>query len=276
MSTKSSQTIYDTAIVIPDAHGELVDRQALECVLQGIEILKPKRVIMLGDLGEWSSVNHHEHARIKKPAVEIIAAGIRRDAHAVARYVLNPIDSACESAGVKIKDMLTGNHDRWLDGFVEANPDYANTSFGEATGYRFDQIFDWKKRGWQVHPCGKLLKIGKLHFYHGHHYGGIYHSRAHLIHFGVSIMYGNFHDVAYSSMTTANGTIGAWCLGCIKQLAPSANRWLEHRPTNWSHAFAFIEWRRNGRFTVHVMNIIEGQTSLMLQFIDGRHPRRLR
>lgn len=267
---KKPPTVYHRAIVIPDTHGEFVDPVALNCVLQAILLLKPDQVIMLGDLGEWSSVNHHVHARIRKPAADIIAAGIRKDAKLTATHVLDPVDAACKQAGVKTKVMLTGNHDRWLDAFVDANPDYANTHFGEAVGYRFDQIFDWKKRGWQVFPCGKLFRVGELYFCHGHHYGGAYHTRAHLIHLGVNVMYGNWHDVSYYSMTSARGTIGAWSLGCLKQLTPTANRWLEHRSINWGQAFAIVEWWGKGRFTVHVINIIEGQCSLLFKFLDGR------
>ena len=64
---KKKESINKRYIVIPDTHGELVDRAALECVLQGIEIIKPTGIIHLGDVGEWSGVNQHRYKRKRTP-----------------------------------------------------------------------------------------------------------------------------------------------------------------------------------------------------------------
>jgi len=264
-------------IIIPDTHGNLVDRSALECVFKAIEIIKPTGIIHLGDIGEWQSVNHHRHAKIRKPDPPEIADNIRKDARRVRKYILDPLDAVCNAAGVKIKYMLTGNHDRWLDHFVDANPDYADCIFDEATGYRFDQIFNWRKRGWTLYPCGKLLRIGQLNFYHGHLYGGIHHARNHLIKMGVNIVYGHWHDFQAVHLTHADGPKGAYSLGCLKSYNPNDNEWLEHRPVNWAHMFGVVDFYRGGRFSVHPIPIIYGQCTLVgtNTVIDGRKPRSL-
>jgi hypothetical protein len=208
--------------------------------------------------------------------VPTIAGNIRDEVRMVARSVIDPIDAACAKAGVERKLMLTGNHDRWLDYFVESNPDYSRCVFehdetGElATGYNFKSIFDWKKRGWEVYPCGQLVKLGELHFYHGHLYGGVDHARQHLMKMGVNVVYGHWHDVVYRSITHHNGAKGAWSLGCLKSLKAEDNDWLENRPTNWGHCFAIVDWwGAKGYFTVHAINIINGQCSLINQLLDG-------
>lgn len=274
MAKKQRVTRY---VVLPDTHGELVDRHALECVLKAIEIIKPYGVIHLGDIGEWESVNHHRYKRTRFPDPHEVAAGIRHDARMTRKYVLDPLDAACDRAGVKERHMITGNHDKWLDRFVEVNPDYADTRFDEASGYRFDQIFDWKNRGWAVHPCGKLLRIGSLNFYHGHLYGGIHHALNHLRRMGVNVVYGHWHDFQAVHVTHADGPKGAYSLGCLKRDDPESNEWLDHRPVNWAHMFGVVDFYHGGLFSVHAVPIIGGRCTLIgtNEVVDGRKPRRM-
>lgn len=274
MKKNRETTITHRAIVMPDTHAPLHDRKAVECVLQAIEILKPDRVIHLGDLGEFHSVCHHEWKRKRQPPPEMIAQDIQQDVIAIEHEFLDLLDEACDKGGVMHRDILTGNHDNWLNRFVDINPDYAHVAWGNGKiGYGFDQVFDWKKRGWTVHPCGERFAIGSLRFYHGHLYGGIYHTMNHLRKMGVNIMYGHWHDVQYCSLTHDDGAKGAWCIGTLKRLEPGANEWLAFRSTNWGQAFAIVDWWGNGRFTVHMVNIIDGQCSLLSHHIDGRKPR---
>ena len=269
--------IQERFIVLPDTHGKLVDRPALECVLQAIEIVKPSGVIHLGDIGEWESVNHHRYKRSRFPDPHEVAVGIRKEAREVRKYILDPLDEVCDKANVKIKHMLEGNHDVWLDRFVDSSHDYADTTFDEATGYRFDQIFDWKARGWEHLPCGKLLKIGKLNFYHGHLYGGIHHARNHLLRMGVNIVYGHWHDYQVSTATHADGPKAAYSLGCLKSHESDDNSWLGNRPVNWAHMFGIVDFYQGGRFSVHPVPIIYGKCTLIgsNEVIDGKKPRPL-
>jgi hypothetical protein len=274
LAKKQTTKCLHRAIVIPDSHAPLHDRQAFECVLQAIELLQPDRVIHLGDIGEWESVNHHRYKRQRQPDPHEVAKGLRRDVRAVRYNFLDLLDEACDSAGVSHKDITTGNHDEWLNRFVAVNPDYARTSFDDAKGYRFEQALCLKERGWTVYPCGKRFRIGELSFYHGHLYGGMYHAANHLRRLGVNVMYGHWHDVQYAAATHDSGAKGAWSLGCIKKKTDDANEWLAFRPTNWGQAFAVVDWWSRGRFTVHSINIIDGQCSLLTgSIIDGRKPR---
>lgn len=272
-----SKSINTRYVVLPDTHGELVDRPALECTLRIIEIVKPTGVIHLGDVGEWTSVNHHRYDRIRRPDLPVVADRIRHDARMVLKYVLNPLDEACDRAGVKERHMLQGNHDAWLDHFVEANPDYADCVFDEATGYAFKHIFAWQKRGWVVHPCGKLLKIGHLNFYHGHLYAGVHHTQNHLQKMGVNIVYGHHHDLQIRHVSHADGPKCAYSLGCLKKLDDGSNQWLGRRPTNWAHFCAVVDFYDGGRFSIHPVPIIFGKCTLLgrNEVIDGNKPRPL-
>jgi len=267
---KRDSRIIHRALIIPDSHAPLVDRAAFDCVLQAIMLVRPDRVVHLGDIGEFEHANHHIFEKVGRPTPVEIARGIRSDVRAIRKTFLDPLDRICKEAGVKIKNLTIGNHDYWLNLFVDKNPDYAETSFDEATGYNFEQVIDWKNRGWALHPIGQLLRIGQLAFYHGHLYNGLHHPRTHLLQLGISVMYGHFHSVKYDSITHANGLKGAWCLGCIKRLDPQSNKWLGGRLTSWGHAFAIVDWYgTKGHYTVHVCNVIGGKASLISDFVDG-------
>ena len=111
--------------------------------------------------------------------------------------------------------------------------------------------------------------MGKLYFYHGNHYSGITHARNHLLRLGCNVMYGHWHDLQQHSATHHDGAKSAWSIGCLKDMRPEANGWLQYRDVNWSHAFAIVDFFKDGLFTVHIIQIINGQTALWGELIDG-------
>ena len=108
-----------------------------------------------------------------------------------------------------------------------------------------------------------------MNFYHGHHYGGQYHAANHLRKLGGNIMYGHWHDLQYMSATHMDGAKGAWSIGCLKDMSAEKNAWLGNRKINWGHAFAIIDFYDKGRFTVDVVQIIDGKATVWGELIDG-------
>ena len=45
--------------------------------------------------------------------------------------------------------------------------------------------------------------------------------------------------------------------------------WLRGNLTNWNHAFAIVDFFTNGNFTVQVVEIIKGKTTLWNEIIKG-------
>ena len=82
-------------------------------------------------------------------------------------------------------------------------------------------------------------------------------------------MYGHWHDLQHMSATHKDGPIGAWSIGCLKDMSPETNAWLNNRKINWAHAFAIVDYYDNGRFTVDVVQIIDGKARVWGQLIDG-------
>jgi len=247
------------AIVTPDKHFPLADMPAINVVCKTIEVVKPDIYIDLGDVGEWHGCSHWQWKKKKRPPIEYQLPSIEKDIIDVNKG-MDIIDESLDKANCKEKYMIEGNHDDWMNRFTDEHP-YLD--------YRFKDAVNLKDRGYTFYPIGKYLKIGKLFFYHGHHFGSINHTRNHLVRLGSNIMYGHHHDLQQSSLTHMDGVKSAWSIGCLKDMGDEKNAWLGNRKHNWSHAFSIVDFFENGYFTVHVIQIINGKTSLWGNVIDG-------
>ena len=255
-----SKGLINKAIVTPDKHFLHHDVPAINCLVKCIDKIKPTMYIDLGDVGEWESVSHWQWNKKKRPPLEYQIPFIEEDvAHVNAG--MDIIDEALDKVNTKKRYFIEGNHDAWLNSFVHENP-YLER-------YKVKECLRLNQRGYTYYPIGKFLKIGKLNFYHGHHFAGVHHTRNHLIRLGANIMYGHHHDLQQSSVTHMDGVKSAWSIGCLKDMSSEANAWLGNRKHNWGHAFAIVDFFEKGYFTVHVMQIINGRTCLYGKVVDG-------
>ena len=257
---KSDKGVVKRAVVTPDKHFPLADMKAIGCLQKTIEIVKPDIYIDLGDVGEWSSFSAWKYKRKKAPPLEFMIDGFDQDVKEV-NTGMDWIDESLDKVKCKTRYFTEGNHDNWCNMAVEKYPYIPQ--------YKFANSVDLKGRGYTYYPFGKHLKIGKLYFYHGHQLGGQYHAANHLRKMGCNIMYGHWHDLQQHSMTHMDGVKSAWSIGCLKDMSDESNAWLDHRNHNWSHAFAIVDFYEGGHFTVHIIQIINGKTSLWGELIEG-------
>jgi len=249
------------AIVTPDKHFPYEDKPAINALVKAINLVKPSIYIDLGDTGEWESVSMWKWKRKKQPPLEHMIPDIEKEIRAV-NNGMDVIDEALDSVKCDERHFTEGNHDNWLNRFVERYPYLPQ--------YRLKNAIKLEERGYTYHPFGKFLKIGKMHFYHGHQYGGMYHTANHLRKLGCNVMYGHWHDLQYMSATHMDGPNGAWSIGCLKDMSTEANAWLDNRNHNWAHAFAIIDFYGDD-FTVDVVQIIDGKCSIWGNMIDGNN-----
>jgi len=245
----------ETAIVFPDTHIPLHDKKAWKCALKAIEVVKPDIFVHLGDVGEWGSVNHWQWQRKKRPPLEYILPSVDIDFRLVNRY-LDHLDDALKRAGCKRTIITQGNHDTWLDRFVEENPYLPHLSF--TTGIMAEE------RGYEIYGHGDKLWLGDLYLYHGDKWAGMYHAKNHLRRLGCNVMYGHHHDIQQASHSNVHGTISGYSLGCLKRLDHDVNDWLKGRDHNWSHSIAVL-YIDNGKTTVQVIPITGGAI-----YLNGR------
>ena len=259
-TTKLDKGVVKRGVVTPDKHFPLHDAPAINVLTQAIKIIKPDFYVDLGDTGEWGSVSHYQWKRKRRPPLEYQLPRVYEDIKQVNEGI-DIIDESLDKVNCKEKYFTEGNHDAWLNHFSEENP--------------FLQCLDAKsamrmdKRGYDYYPNGKYLRIGKLSYYHGNHYASMNHTKNHLMRLGTNIIYGHHHDLQQTSITHIDGPKSAWSLGCLKDMSSEANAWLGGRQTNWAHAFAVVDYFEDGNFTVHVVNIINGITSLWGQKLNG-------
>jgi len=248
------------AIVTPDKHFPYEDKPAINALIKSISLVKPSIYVDLGDVGEWESVSQWKWKRKKRPPLEYMIPDIKKDIDAV-NDGMDLIDYALDDIKCDERHFIEGNHDNWLNRFVEGYPYLAQ--------YRVRTALKLDERGYTYHPFGKFLKIGKMHFYHGHQYGGMYHTANHLRKLGCNIMYGHWHDLQHMTATHMDGPKAAWSIGCLKDMSTESNAWLDNRRVNWAHAFAIIDFYGEGNFTVDVVQIIDGKCSIWGNMIDG-------
>ena len=241
------------ALVIPDQHYPIHDKKAINVVLKAIEIVKPTMFINLGDVGEWETVSAWRWKRKKKPPLEYQLPFIDKEIKKVNKEI-DRFDEVLNKVKCKKRYILAGNHDEWLTyGFVAEYP-YMKE-------YTFEKACKWKERGYKYYEYNEPLKIGKVSFIHGA-YATQLHSKKHLAEYGENIIYGHTHDIQRYTKTRLGGTIAAWSLGCLKDMSPKKNKWLQGRLHNWNHAFAIIDWFSNGDFKVEVIDIVNGKTTV--------------
>ena len=252
--------ISKRAIVIPDQHYPLHDPKAVNVVLKAIKIVKPNAFINLGDVGEWGTVSAWQWKRKKKPPLEYQLPYIDKEIKLVNKQI-DRVDKILDKINCTERYILAGNHDEWLTyGFVKEYPYMKD--------YTFKKACRWKERGYKYYEYNDPLKIGKLSFIHGA-YATQLHAKKHLSEYGENIIYGHTHDIQRHTKTRLGGTIAAWSLGCLKDMSPKNNKWLQGRLHNWAHAFAIVDWFSNGDFKVEVIEIVNGKTTVWGNMIRG-------
>ena len=259
MANKDS-SVVKRVVVTPDKHFPLHDQKAINVLKKTIEIVKPDEYVDLGDVGEWSAFSAWKFKRRKAPPLEYLIDDFNQDIEDVNKG-MDMIDESLDKVNCKQKYITEGNHDNWLNIAVEKYPYIPQ--------YKFKNAVNLADRGYDYYPMGKYLNIGKLWFYHGHQFGGQYHAANHLRKKACNLMYGHWHDLQQHSVTHHDGAKSAWSIGCLKDMSPEANDWLEYRDVNWSHAFAIVDFFERGLFTVHIIQIINGKTCLWGEVIKG-------
>ena len=252
--------VIKRVVVTPDKHFPLHDQKAINVLKKTIEIVKPDAYVDLGDVGEWNAFSAWKFKRRKAPPLEYLIEDFEQDVKDVNRG-MDMVDESLDKANCNEKYITEGNHDNWLNMAVEKYPYIPQ--------YKFKNAVNLADRGYTYYPMGKFFKLGKLFFYHGHQFGGQYHAANHLRKKGCNVMYGHWHDLQQHSVTHHDGAKSAWSIGCLKDMSPKANDWLQYRDVNWAHAFAIVDFFEKGLFTVHIIQIINGKTCLWGEVIKG-------
>jgi len=110
--------VIKRAIVTPDKHAPLADMAAIKVVCKAIELVKPDIYVDLGDTVEGDAFSHWKWKRKKKPPLEYIQPDMDKELKEVNK-LMDIIDYSLDKADCKERHFCQGNHELWLDQFVD-------------------------------------------------------------------------------------------------------------------------------------------------------------
>ena len=141
--------VVKRAIVTPDKHFPLADMPAINVLCQAIEIVKPDIYIDLGDVGEWNGCSHWQWKKKKRPPLEYQLPFIKQDIEDV-NEGMDIIDASLNKAKCKERHMIEGNHDDWMNRFVDEHPYLNNMRFEEweISEDRETMVLSWSSLCW--------------------------------------------------------------------------------------------------------------------------------
>jgi len=238
-------------VVIPDSHGNHIDKVAEAALLQDLKRLDPDEVVGLGDHLDCAGV-FSSHAK----AYTNEMAETYEDDYLAANAFLDAGQKASPRA---LWRLLEGNHEQRVERWAAST--FPSQKDAESLLDRFgpEAVLQLKKRGipyFKRSVCYMglsipgTIKLGKCHFVHG-----IGHSQnaaqVHLQRFGASVVFGHIHRaMSVIGRTVSSDGQGAWCPGTLAKLQPL---YMHTAPTNWSHGFLVQFINPSGRFlTLHV------------------------
>jgi hypothetical protein len=166
-------------LLVPDSHHPHVDKRAWNLMLKAGRALKPKHLIVIGDLADFFSVSSHskDPARATNLAAEVKAVNVALD--------------QLDALGAKHRRFIGGNHE---DRLVRYLADKAPELFGLVT---VPQLFRLKERGWSYTPYKSDTKLGKAYFTHDVGTAGRYSTFKALDTYQHTVITGHAHRMSY-------------------------------------------------------------------------------
>ena len=260
-----SKTQFETWIVGSDIHVPKQNKQALSCFIKTIEKLKPYGVILNGDIMDCGVFSRHDiNVEPKKHWTDSDFFEASLKDYEEAEKLLKDVRKGLSKDGRLV--WLLGNHEVWLQDFIERSP----TTRGKL--FSLEKRLPLKELDVKVYPYKDIFKLGKLRVVHtlfdsGGAGGGKHHASKHVEVMGASVLYGHYHDIQSSSKVTPELVSHmAYSAGCLCDLNP---RYLRNGPQNWSHGFAIVYVYPNNQFQVDIKRIVNNQVIIDGQLIKG-------
>ena len=247
-----------TEIILNDIHIPKQNKKALNCVFKVIQKVKPDGITLNGDIGDWGTFSRHDITKFpKKNWTDSQFYDDSLKSYTELNEFLDRIDKTHK---FKKKNWLHGNHEVWVDSFIQESPQTRRQLFDIA------QRLDLVKRGYKITKYNDFINLGKLKVTHGI-YTGQHHAKKHVDMMGSSILYGHVHDLqTYSKTTPDKISHMAWSNGCLCDLNPC---YLRGRPQNWNHGFALVYVWPNRDFQVDIVRIQKGKCLIWGEEIKG-------
>lgn len=261
LTTPGNRGAYNR-VIMPDVHGSTVNVPALEAFLSDLEVLKPRELVMIGDLIDCDGFlsRHKTLGHVTKTSYSF-----EQDV-STSNEILDKIASVAPQAK---KYLLEGNHEQRISAWIneqvishDADRQMLKKLVGPATLLHLEtRGIEWFERC-EIYGDLKVrgtIKLDKCHFKHGDRHGKNACSVV-LKEFAAPVVFGHTHRTDMMlSRTVESGTVGAWSVGCLSELQPL---YRHSEPTDWNHSYGLQICQESGDFLTILVPIIDGVSYL--------------
>jgi predicted phosphodiesterase len=229
-------------LFLSDIHLPYHDIDALTIAIQYGKEKNVNTIYLNGDILDIYKGSFHEQDPKKRDMWYEIEVG---------RSFIDLLKREFPSAKIFYKE---GNHEMRWERFLRVK---APIALG-IEEFKLDVLLKLGEKGVTWIPNKQLVIAGKLHMIHGNEYkggGGINVARTLWLRAGSNVIAGDKHKTQSGLKTNIDKSItGTWSVGCMCELNP------DYLPFNeWNLGFAHIEISKDGNFTVHNKQIINGK-----------------
>lgn len=218
------------------------DPRTINGAFEFVNDFQPDTLILGGDNWNISFLSRHNYG--KPRLVEDFRA--EKEYIGSDRDIFKPLEGMLPSHCEKVA--LLGNHEYWLDMFLDQNPSVE----GLIEPHKYLNL---ESRGWNIVDYGKYYKMGHLHVLHGDGIRGrssLYPSRAMLNMYNKCTLSGHYHT-SQSFVSTGMITYSPHISIIAPAMCALNPEYLRSGPTNWCRGFVYGYILPNGNFNVYTV-----------------------
>jgi len=233
---------------------------AYRCVEKVIKAYQPHGIVNIGDMTDMDSLCRFNLDKRKKMENKRYWKDIDSLNHL--------LDRQCELSPKAEKIYIMGNHEDWVNQYLEYHPEMSADRDSGHGGIDFVRDTQLKERGYEVIPLNGTKRLGKALFMHGL-YTNLHHAYKTSQVYPKTIFYGHSHDVQTHSFTSPidqKDVRVAECMGCLCDLNPS---WMRNKPNKWVHAFGMFWLKDNGEFQMDRKIVIKDEAVVNGKIFKG-------
>lgn len=226
-------------LFVPDTHVPYHDVKAWSLLLKVGKVLRPDRIVILGDFADFYAVSDHD----KDPNR---ARGLESEIKSC-RERLDELDAL----GASKKYYVSGNHEDRLERYLMRRaPELFNM-------VKIPEILGLRERGWSYVPYKSDVRIGKVYITHDTGVAGANaHQRA-LTDYQTNVIIGHTHRLGYAVVGNAKGEphVGAM-LGWLGDFDKVDYMHSIKARRDWAHGFGLGYMRPDGVVHIHPVPIV--------------------
>lgn len=235
-------TANDNILFLSDIHLPYHDIDALTLALQYGKERNVNTIYLNGDIMDCYKASFHEQNPKNRNMKEELE---------ICREFIDILQKTIPNAKIFYKE---GNHELRWERFLSVKAPILL----DIEECRLSVLLRLGEKGVTWIPNKQLVIAGKLNMIHGNEYkggGGINVARTLWLRAGANVIAGDKHKTQSGLKTNIDKSVtGTWSVGCLCELNP------DYLPFNeWNLGFAHIEISKDGNFTVHNKQIINGK-----------------